>query len=111
MVNFVCPVRFMRAYLRVRENPISRFSPLFMSVDGTPLHRSAFITDLHSILHSLGLNDTKYCGHSFRIGAATTSVEDHLIKTLGRWSSSCYTRYIRTSPTVVQAAQQSLCYP
>ena len=42
---------------------------------------------------------SKYSGHSFRIGAATTAasvvVEDSLIKTLGRWESSAYILYVR----------------
>ena len=42
---------------------------------------------------------TKYSGHSFRIGAATTAaavgVEDSMIKTLGRWKSAAYLAYVR----------------
>ena len=41
-----------------------------------------------------GIDDSKYSGHSFRIGAATTAaskgVEDCVITTLGRWSSLAY---------------------
>ncbi|CAC5422095.1 unnamed protein product [Mytilus coruscus] len=48
----------------------------------------------------LGLNADKYSGHSFRIGAATTcssnGIQDHMIQSLGRWKSDCYSRYIRT---------------
>jgi hypothetical protein len=51
-------------------------------------------------------------GHSFRIGAAAAAhearLEDHLIQNLGRWSSDCYTRYIYTSPKVIQQAQKQL---
>jgi len=39
-----------------------------------------------------------YNGHSFRIGAATTAaakgLEDARIKTLGRWESTAYLRYV-----------------
>lgn len=61
----------------------------------------------------IGLNDSRYAGHSFRIGAATAAaaagVEDHVIKDLGRGSSDCYVRYIRTDPEVLNDAQRKLC--
>ncbi|CAC5406398.1 unnamed protein product [Mytilus coruscus] len=45
-------------------------------------------------------------------GTATSAqevrLEDQLIKTLGRWSSDCYTRYIHTSPRVIKQAQNQL---
>jgi hypothetical protein len=60
---------------------------------------------------SLGYNSDLYSGHSFRIGASTTAgskLEDHLIQTHGRWSSLCYTRYIRTSMSTIKQAQKAL---
>ncbi|ESO89124.1 hypothetical protein LOTGIDRAFT_154207 [Lottia gigantea] len=43
-----------------------------------------------------------------RIGAATSSAKscmpDHMIKFLGRWSSNCYTRYIRPDLDMVKQA-------
>ena len=83
-----------------------------MSDDGNPLTRSFFISHVRQMLDSLGFHSKNYNGHSFRIGAATTAqevrLEDHLIKTLGRWSSDCYTRYIHTSPKVIKEAQSQL---
>ncbi len=49
-----------------------------------------------------GLNCSLYAGHSFRLGAATTTtqlgIKDSLIKTLGQRESSAYTvlLYFRT---------------
>lgn len=55
----------------------------------------------------------KFCGHSFRIGAATSAassgVADHVIQSLGRWSSDCYIRYIRTDPKVLNNGQYNMC--
>ena len=47
----------------------------------------------------IGLGGSKYLGHSFRNGAATTVVEkgisDATIQILSRWKSDAYKRYIR----------------
>ena len=47
----------------------------------------------------MGFDQSKYCGHHFRIGAATTAaakgVEDCVIKTLGRWESLAYLQYVK----------------
>ena len=52
-------------------------------------------------LQRAGVDQSKYCGHSFRIGAATTAatkgVEDCIIKILGRWKSLAYLQYVRLS--------------
>lgn len=69
--------------------------PFFITEDKLPVTRSYFTEHLQHIMQCLGFDSEKYSGHSFRIGAATSAaaarIEDHLIKTLGRWSSDCYT--------------------
>ena len=56
---------------------------------------------MRTALGSSGVDASKYSGHSFQIGAATTAalvgIEDSLIKTLGRWESAAYFKllYIR----------------
>ena len=54
---------------------------------------------VRAALQKAGVKDQDYCGHSFRIGAATTAarkgVEDSIIKTLGRWESVAYLQYVR----------------
>jgi len=74
-------------------------SPLFVDFnENSALTRDKFINNFRHILCLCGFDDSKYCGHSFRIGAATSAakagVKDHMIQTLGRWSSNCYVRYI-----------------
>ena len=58
--------------------------------------------------------DTKYCGHSCRIGAATSAaeagIEDQIMQNLGRWSSNCYVRYIRTDEKVLKEAQYKMYF-
>ena len=90
--SLVCPVLALGNFLALRgPSP----GPLFCYADGRPLTRQQLSSTVQAILHSAG-----YSGYSFRIGAATTAaargIPDHLIKTLGRWSSDAYQLYIRT---------------
>ena len=74
--------------------------PLFCFADGRPSTRQLLSSTVLSLLCSAGYSGY-YSGHSFRIGAANTAASrglpDHLIKTLGCWSSDAYQRYIRKS--------------
>ena len=92
----VCPIRALGNFLALRG---SSEGPLFTFSDGRPLTRQQLSSTVQSILHLAGYTGS-YSGHSFRIGAATTAaargVPDHLIKTLGRWSSDAYQIYICT---------------
>ncbi|CAC5373070.1 unnamed protein product [Mytilus coruscus] len=83
------PVDLMKRYIQVRKNSGARpDSYLFVSdeYNNAPLSRDTFISLLRDLLFRLGYNDSKFCGHSFRIGAATSAaaagVEDHIIQTL-----------------------------
>ena len=110
-----CPVASMRKFISLRRyQGASNSSPLFLDYDNCVLTRYRFIAYLRHLLVRMGLNEKLYGGHSFRIGAATTAgaagVEDHLIQTMGRWYSDCYTRYIRTSNNSIKNAQLAMCY-
>ena len=113
--NDLKPVQTMSNFvsLRISQGATSS-SVLFADSDGTVLTRQMFIGYFKHVLAVLGIDDSKYCGHSFRIGAATSAasvgVEDHLIQTLGRWASSCYVRYIRCSMSTLKNAQLQMCY-
>ncbi len=110
----LCPVKAMCDYLKMRKTMLCASPALFIDDEGKPLTRGVFVSNLKQLIFNLGLDSTKYNGHSFRIGAATTAaaagVEDHLIQTLGRWSSSAYTRYIRTSRDSLCQAQAAMCF-
>ena len=105
----LCPVSAMLAYLAVRPKTPG---PLFIYKDGTPLSRTCLIRELRLALESAGIQSAQFSGHSFRIGAATTAAQvglsDALIKTLGRWQSSAYTRYIRTPQYRLAAVSRAL---
>lgn len=110
-----CPYQALKSYSEMRghvRGMTSSQDPLFLTPHHDPLSRNTFIRYLKEVLKILGLDSTEFSGHSFRIGAATSAakvrVEDHLIKTLGRWSSDCYQWYIRTPWEVVKAAQCSM---
>ena len=59
-----------------------------------------------TLLQHLGFPTELYVSHSFRINTATSAAEaglpPWLIQTLQRWSSNCFTIYIRTLPSVLQ---------
>ena len=110
----ICPFSVIKKYLAVRrgrEAPFCLSDPLFIK-DECALDRELFITSLKHILDICGYHSNLYNGHSFRIGASTSAgsvnIQDHLIKTLGRWSSDSYCRYIRTSKETIQKAQKAL---
>ena len=107
-----CPVTCMVKYLRVIRSSKDTNAPLFLDSLRRPFNREVFLSYLKDILTRLGYESSAYSGHSFRIGAGTSAaaagIEDHMIKTLGRWTSSCYMRYIRVSRCTLQEAQKKL---
>ena len=93
----ICPVRAVLAYMAIRPQVPG---PLFVYSDGTPLTRARLVTEVRAALTGDGMDLSRYTGHSFRIGAASSAaragIPDSLIQTLGRWRSSAFQRYIRT---------------
>ena len=100
----VSAVRALRKYLALR--PTSRTSPLYVFQSGNYLIRAKVTTIIRTLLQRLGISSELYASHCYRIGATTSAAEaglpPWLIQTLGRWSSNCYTLYIRTPPSVLQ---------
>ena len=94
----ICPVSALLHYLSLRGDTAG---PLFVWRDGSPLSPAQVNFYLRDLLSRAGITGT-YSSHSFRIGAATAAaaagVPEHLIQTMGRWSSMAYLAYVRTSP-------------
>ena len=105
-----CPVAALHKYLPLRTGSTSH--PLFQFEDGAYLTRTSLTTHLRSLLLLAGFDPELYASHSFRIGAATTAaaagLPDWQIQALGRWSSDCYTRYIRTPQAILAKASSPL---
>ena len=81
----VCPVLAMKNYLSYRGNTTG---PLFKHLSGAPLTKAGLTSETRQLLSISGFQPSQYAGHSYRIGAATTSASvglpPWLIKTLGR---------------------------
>ena len=94
----LCPVAAVLSFVAIRG---SQQGPFFVTSAGDPLTKQMFIGEIRKVLSRLGLPDHEYAGHSFRIGAATSAalagIEDSTIQLLGRWQSTAFLRYIRTS--------------
>ena len=94
--NALCPVVALASYLAIRG---SSSGPFFKFKDGSFLTRARFVSEVSKVLSAAGIDSSKYSGHSFRIGAATTAamrgLDDSLIQTLGRWESNSYLLYVR----------------
>ena len=90
------PLKYLTNYLNNRPEGEG---PLFCHLNGKAVTRYQFYTILRSALKFINFDVNNFNTHSFKIGAATSAFlsgksEDD-IKRLGRWSSTCFQRYIR----------------
>ena len=98
----------------IRKEALLSEAPLFVDDQNCPCLRELIISYSRLVLGRFGYPPDKYryCAHSFRTGAASTAAavgtEDHMIKTLGRWNSSCYLRYIHVDQNLIKQAHQRL---
>lgn len=94
--NFPCPVKAVETYLLCRTNVQG---PLFSHKDGSVVTKSQFSAVLSKAVKCSYYVVNHYKTHSFRIGRATDLASlgypSDVIKRLGRWSSNCYSNYIR----------------
>jgi hypothetical protein len=111
--GILCPVKATSNYLQCRLGLNSDpSSPFFLMPSLVPLTRREFTTLFQGALQGVGEYHSQLKPHSFRIGAATAAARanmpEHLIKTLGRWTSDAYLRYIRTPPAMLAQAQRDM---
>ena len=82
-----------------------------MYQDGRPLSRVDLVATVQAVAAD-GLDVSRFNGHSFQIGAATTAAQvgipDSVIQSLGRWKSSAFMTYVRTSPQQLTAISRRL---
>lgn len=107
----LCSISAMVAHLN--SKPLSFDSgPLFIYVSGAFLTREKLTRETRLLISKGGLDSSQFAGHSFQIGAATTAASANLppwlIKVLGRWSTDCFERYIKTPPSVLAQVPQQL---
>lgn len=99
-----CPVRLIHAYLSLRGNAQG---PLFI-LNQSPINPSFLRSFLRSSLSLAGLSSLRITPHSFRIGAATYAASmgytSEQIKTLGRWRSAAFKKYIRIQSITLKAS-------
>jgi len=108
----LCPIQATIAYMAVRG---SSEGPYFRLSCGHPLTKPYFTSHIREALQAIGLPESQFAGHSFRIGAATTAasagLEDSTIRTLGRWNSSAFLLYIRTPREQLAMLSRALLAP
>ena len=94
--NLLCPVTAVVAYMTKRGTIPGQF---FSDRQGKPLCKVRYVTELKRALSAVGVDQSQYACHSFRIGAATAAamagLEEATIRTLGRWNSNAFMLYIQ----------------
>ena len=74
----------------------------FFKINDRALDRVTLVIHIKHLATSLGLDSSRYSGHSLRIGGATSATEAGLsqwqIKLLGQWNSQAYQVYIKQDP-------------
>jgi hypothetical protein len=94
--SLTCPVTSIKLLYLLDPRPPE--SSLFVGADGLPLLRSEILRKLREDLARLGFDASKYAGHSFRRGSASSAAaagfNELELQQLGRWRSDAYKLYI-----------------
>ena len=112
--NFISPGWMLYHLMFTADPTTDHRTPLFRD----PRSNKVITTDqlrasLRAGLQNIGLDPMRYGGHSLRIGAATALAfvgADHgCIKTVGRWNSDAFERYVRERRGEYMHYVQQLC--
>ena len=103
-------------WLAMQVTPVSDKSvPVFLissSSELKPLTYNVFLSRLKTCLRSMGIDSSKYSGHSFRRGGASFALECgvpvDLIQSQGDWRSNAYQSYIDPSLQFRQSVANTL---
>lgn len=110
--QLLCPVSALLAYL-ARRPPVP--GPLFLLQSGQPLSRQRLVAAVRDTLTAAGMEVSRFNGHSFRIGAATSAAQaglaDSTIQQLGRWRSAAFNRYLRPPVQSIARCSERLLQP
>ena len=91
-----CPIQLLLDYFALRGN---KPGATFETQLGSPVTGDAFVSQMDAAIRYCGLDPARYKWHSFRIGAASYAarqgMSDAQIRTLGRWKSNDFQKYIR----------------
>jgi hypothetical protein len=105
----ICAYCSMKRYLASRGH-LEISQPLFVDPNGNVLRRRYFVSTVKLLLSFLSLDPSRFSGHSFRAGAATSGAQIGMdnweIKMLGRWSSEAYNVYIRNPKIAAKFAKR-----
>ena len=83
--------------------------PVFHLASEAYLTKDRIVQEVRKALTAAGLDQSKYAGHSFRIGVATAAaVGIEVSKTLGGWESAAYQLYVRLPREVLTSVSSKL---
>jgi hypothetical protein len=98
--KLICPYDALLELVRLQGEKVDPEMDLFSlpRIKLRPKYKN-FIFRVRVLLRRAGHNGSKFCSHSFRIGAATSALmlgfSKRRIKMLGRWRSECWHIYAR----------------
>ena len=98
--NF-CPFDLMHRYLKILGDYASPDEQLFVfNGEIQPVKPGHATTVLKNVINNLGLDNTFYSMHSYRIGRTSDLIKDGYsveeVKCLGQWQSNAVYKYIRS---------------